>query len=71
VISFDATEEDNLRAIAKRNNAPFSIIGRVGGDRLRIKRDQEMIVDASVVQLESTWREGLSNKLHAEALVAS
>jgi len=71
VISFDATEEDNLRAIAKRNNAPFSIIGRVGGDRLRIKRDQEMIVDASVAQLESTWREGLSNKLHAEALVAS
>jgi len=71
VISFDPSEEKSVREIAERNNAPFTIIGRVGGSGLRIKSNQETIVEASVAKLESTWREGLTNKLHADALVAS
>jgi len=71
VISFDPSEEKSVQEIAERNNAPFTIIGRVGGSGLRIKSNQETIVEASVAKLESTWREGLTNKLHADALVAS
>ena len=71
VISFDPTEEDSIRRIAEANAAPFSVIGRVGGDRLSIKATGQVVIDASIVQLENTWRRGLTNKLQPEALAAS
>jgi phosphoribosylformylglycinamidine synthase len=71
IISFDPAEEDSIRRIAEANAAPFSVIGRVGGDRLSIKATGQVVIDASIVQLENTWRRGLTNKLQPEALAAS
>src|SRR6185295_125649 len=34
IISFDAADADTVYEIAERNNAPFAILGRVGGHRL-------------------------------------
>ena len=71
VISFDPGDEESVRRIAETNAAPFSVIGRVSGDRLRIKAAGHLEVDASILELENTWRGGLSNKLQPEALAAS
>jgi len=71
LITFDPADEATLRGIAETNDAPFSILGTVGGKDLRIKVDQEEIVAASVSQLESEWRGGLTNKLHPDALIVS
>lgn len=70
VISFDPADEAAVRAAAENSGSPFSVIGRVGGDRLRIKLNAETAVDASVAQLESAWRGGLTSKLQVEAMAA-
>jgi phosphoribosylformylglycinamidine synthase len=71
VISFDPNDEESIRRIAERNNAPFVVIGHVGGDRLIIKAAGQVAVDASVDELENTWRSGLTRMLQPEALPAS
>jgi len=71
IISFDPDDEESIRRIAEANTAPFAVIGRVGGDRLSIKAAGWVAVDASVAQLENTWRSGLTRMLQPEALPAT
>jgi phosphoribosylformylglycinamidine synthase subunit PurL len=68
VISFDAAEANTIQEIAARNNAPFAIIGRVGGTRLAIDVNGNEAVAMDVSELESTWRNALSEKLQAEVV---
>jgi phosphoribosylformylglycinamidine synthase len=71
VISFDTNDEESIRRIAETNAAPFTVIGRVGGDRLIISAAGQVAVDASVAQLENTWRSGLTRLLQPEAISAN
>jgi phosphoribosylformylglycinamidine synthase len=71
IISFDPTATDSIRAITERHNAPFTILGHVGGTQLQIAVNDEAAINAAVADLESTWRNALSRSLKAEALVAS
>jgi phosphoribosylformylglycinamidine synthase len=68
VISFDATETSAIQEIAERNNAPFAIIGRVGGKQLTIDVNGEEAVGIEVSQIEAIWRSALSDKLQAEVV---
>jgi phosphoribosylformylglycinamidine synthase len=68
VISFVAADAPTVQEIAERNNAPFAIIGRVGGTRLTINVNGEEAVAIDVAELESTWRSALSGKLQAEVV---
>jgi phosphoribosylformylglycinamidine (FGAM) synthase-like enzyme len=68
VISFDAAEANAVQEIAERNNAPFAILGRVGGRRLTIDVNGSEAVAMDVTELESTWRNALSEKLQAEVV---
>jgi phosphoribosylformylglycinamidine synthase len=71
IVSFDLTSVDDVRALAQKHNAPFTIIGEVGGQELQIAVNGEAVVTAAVADLEATWRNALSRSLKAEALVAS
>jgi phosphoribosylformylglycinamidine synthase subunit PurL len=66
VVSFDSADENSVREIAERNNAPFAILGRVTGTRLTIEVNGNEAVSMHVAELESTWRNALSEKLQAE-----
>ena len=66
IISFDASDANAVHEIAERNNAPFAILGRVGGSRLTITVNDEESVVAGVSELEAAWRSALSDKLQAE-----
>jgi len=68
IVSFDAADEAAVRLIAENNNAPFAVLGSVGGSQLQITAGGEKVVEAAMAQLESVWREGLESKLHADAL---
>jgi phosphoribosylformylglycinamidine synthase len=68
VISFDTTETSAIQEIAERNNAPFGIIGRVGGKQLTIDVNGEEAVGIEVSQIEAIWRSALSDKLQAEVV---
>ena len=71
VISFDPADAAAVQQIAENNQAPFAIIGRVGGHQLRIHAGDEEVVAATVAELEAAWRSGLADKLHPEALAAT
>src|SRR6476661_4764673 len=43
VISFDAADAHTVQQMAERNNAPFAIIGRVGGSDLKITIDRSEV----------------------------
>jgi phosphoribosylformylglycinamidine (FGAM) synthase-like enzyme len=66
VISFNAADANAVQEIAERNNAPLAIIGRVGGRRLTIDVNGNEAVAMNVSDLESTWRNALSERLKAE-----
>lgn len=68
IISFDPAEAGAVREIAERNNAPFTILGRVGGHRLIINVNGAEAVRADVSDLEAAWRNALSDKLQAEVV---
>jgi phosphoribosylformylglycinamidine synthase len=68
IVSFDPSEANAVQEIADRNNAPFTILGRVGGTRLKIAVNEDDAIAADVSELESAWRASLFRKLKAEAL---
>ena len=66
IVTFGPAVADQVRQIAERHNAPFAVIGQVGGNKLEISVNRREVVNADVTDLESTWRNGLSRKLQAE-----
>jgi len=70
IVSFNAADANALKEIAESNNAPFIILGRVGGTRLAISVNGNEAVSADVSDLEAAWRSALSDKLQAEVVSA-
>jgi phosphoribosylformylglycinamidine synthase len=68
IISFNPFDAGALQEIAELNQAPFAILGRVGGNELVIAVDGEDTVRADVAELESAWRDALATKLQAEVV---
>ena len=68
IISFDASAVGAVQEIAERNNAPFAIVGRVGGTELRISVNGVEAIASEVSELEAPWRTALSAKLQAEVV---
>jgi len=62
VVSFTASDASAVQEIAERHNAPFAIVGRVGGRRLTISVNGAEAVDSEVSEMEAVWRSGLSDK---------
>ncbi len=70
IISFNESARSEIEAIAKDAGSPFTILGTVGGDRLRIKVGEQEVVNSRVAELEAVWRSSLKLKLQAEAMAA-
>jgi phosphoribosylformylglycinamidine synthase subunit PurL len=68
IISFDPSDAGAVQEMAERNKAPFAILGRVGGTRLRIKVNGSDAVDVHVAEFEAVWRGAISAKLRAEVV---
>jgi phosphoribosylformylglycinamidine synthase II len=70
ILSFPASSRAAVENIAEREKCPFTVIGRVGGNSLRISLDEEQIISAEISELENVWRSSLSKKLEAEVMAA-
>jgi phosphoribosylformylglycinamidine synthase II len=71
ILSFPRSSLALIEDLASRANCPITILGQVGGDRLRIKIGGEETISAAVSELENVWRGSLATKLEAEVMVAS
>ncbi len=65
VVSFEPGEERAVRETAERLGVPFGILGRVGGDRLRIALDDRVRIDESVASLNDTWTNAFAQAMEA------
>jgi phosphoribosylformylglycinamidine synthase len=70
VLSFPPSSLALVEDLAARANCPITILGQVGGDKLRIKLGDEEIILWAVSELEDAWRGSLAKKLDAEVMVA-
>ncbi len=66
VISFKWEDLERVSAVALENDCPFEVIGRVGGEDLKIKLNESEIVSASIAELENAWTNSLENQLGIE-----
>jgi phosphoribosylformylglycinamidine synthase len=71
IVSLDESSVRMLEEIATRENCPITILGLVGGNRLKIRTHGEPRIDVAVSQLEDVWRSSLAQKLQAEAMALS
>ncbi|MDQ3062457.1 MAG: phosphoribosylformylglycinamidine synthase subunit PurL, partial [Acidobacteriota bacterium] len=66
VISFKAEDLERVSAIALEKDCPFEVIGKVGGEDLKIKLNESEIVSASIAELENAWKNSLEKQLGVE-----
>jgi phosphoribosylformylglycinamidine synthase len=71
VISFPESSRAVIEEIAAREQCPFAVIGKVGGDRLRVTLDDAEAISVGVSELENAWRTSLAKRLEAEATAAA
>ena len=70
IITFNETARTLMEAMAAETHCPITILGTVGGDRLRIKVGEQEVVNSRVAEMEAVWRSSLKLKLQAEAMAA-
>jgi phosphoribosylformylglycinamidine (FGAM) synthase-like enzyme len=70
IVSFIPEAGDRVHEIAEELNCPVTLLGSVGGGRLRIKVNGAEEIDAGVGELEGVWRGSLSSRLHVETTPA-
>ena len=71
IITFAADSLESIQRIAGHHNCPMQLIGRVGGDALRVSLNGEIVVESAVSTLEEAWRGALPRKLQAEAMAGT
>lgn len=67
ILSLDEENLVELEKIAKAKEVPISILGRVGGDRLKIRLtvngSRFTAIDLPISNLEDQWRDGIKRKV--------
>jgi phosphoribosylformylglycinamidine synthase II len=65
IISFAKDRENAVRSSAEELGVPFRVIGRVGGDRLRIAVGSSVRIDESVASLREIWSGSFARAMEA------
>ncbi|HKG13370.1 MAG TPA: AIR synthase-related protein, partial [Pyrinomonadaceae bacterium] len=71
VVSFDESQRTRMERIAAQAAAPFRVIGRTGGTRLRINADGDECVSQELSELETLWRNALGKRLQVEVIATA
>jgi phosphoribosylformylglycinamidine synthase len=71
VISADPSSVEAINKIASQNSIPVTVLGRTGGNRIRIRLRGEIVIDRSVSDVEAEWRSALPKNLAVASLAVS
>jgi phosphoribosylformylglycinamidine synthase len=71
IISFEEAALGQIQEITARESCPLTLLGRTGGEHLRISADGDEVLSMRVAELEAAWRTALEKRLQAEVLVAA
>ena len=70
ILSFPASSLAALQTLAAREQCPLTILGQVGGNRLRIRLGAAEVISVAVDEIETVWRGALAKKLEAKVMAA-
>ncbi|MCE5315225.1 MAG: phosphoribosylformylglycinamidine synthase subunit PurL [Armatimonadota bacterium] len=65
VVSLPVDKLGALREIVEKIGVESTVLGKVGGDALKIKVNDVAVIDANVSKMESCWRTVIGNKMEA------
>ncbi len=71
VVSFDEASLPRIEEIAREANCPLALIGRTGGESLRILINGREVISLSTSELENVWRTSLHMKMRAETIATA
>jgi phosphoribosylformylglycinamidine synthase len=71
LLSAEDENVDSILEIARQQGVSARVIGRTGGDRLVIKANGETVIDRTIAEVESAWRDVLPRALEVASLVAA
>jgi phosphoribosylformylglycinamidine synthase len=71
IVSFDESQRTRIERIAAQAGAPFRVIGRTGGDALRINTGRDTRVSQPLAELETLWRNALGRRLQVEVIATA
>ena len=71
VVSFDEAVLGRMEEIAAELRCPLTMIGRVGGQLLRISVDGQEVIARDVRELEKIWRSAIKDAMRMETLVGA
>jgi phosphoribosylformylglycinamidine synthase len=70
VVSVGAADTAELEARAAAAAVPFAVVGRVGGQRLRIRVGQRVLLDDEVGALERVWSQAIGSYFESQRAIA-
>jgi phosphoribosylformylglycinamidine synthase len=68
IISLDEMNVEELKRLAELHGVPVTALGKVSGDRFRLRLNQNLIVDEPMARLERARRSKLSSLLSFQAV---
>ncbi|HET8677343.1 MAG TPA: phosphoribosylformylglycinamidine synthase subunit PurL [Blastocatellia bacterium] len=71
LLSADDSKVDQVLKAATEANVRAAVIGRTGGDRMRISVNGESVIDRTVTDVEYQWRNALPAMLEVASLIAA
>jgi phosphoribosylformylglycinamidine synthase II len=71
LVSFEESALGQMEEISAREGCRFTVLGRAGGDTLRVSADGDEVIALPLSEIENAWRTSLENRLRAEVLVAA
>ncbi|WP_128896829.1 phosphoribosylformylglycinamidine synthase subunit PurL [Longirhabdus pacifica] len=66
VLSIQPEWQTQFETYMSETNVPWQNIGEVGGEQLQVKKQHEVIIDASVSRLTAIWKEAIPAKMRGE-----
>jgi phosphoribosylformylglycinamidine synthase len=70
VVSVDHARATELVAMAETAGVPAAVIGRVGGDRIRIAIAGDLVIDEALVEAEDLWTSAIGRRFDRARAVA-
>ena len=70
VVSVAAERADELLALAAKEKVPAAVIGRVGGDRIRLTIEERTAIDEPLADAEQLWASAIGRYFDANQAIA-
>ena len=63
IVTVEKGSADRLKEMAAEKNVPVAVIGKVGGDRLIVRHNTEVLINTTIQDMSDAWRKAIHKQL--------